>query len=81
MWVFGMMPQVAGGEADCVEMLRRLATEMGVAVGKDMRAMMQHDGADTPGGVGGYDSHSVPGFRQWRGCEPARRWRRLRHPR
>ena len=48
-----MLPQIAGGKADCVEMLWRLALEMRIAVGKDMRAMMQHDSADTAGSIGG----------------------------
>ena len=34
-----MLPQIAGGKADCVEMLWRLALEMRIAVGKDMRAV------------------------------------------
>ena len=48
-----MLPQIAGSKADRVEMLRGLATEMGVAVGKHMRAMMQNDGAGAAGGIGG----------------------------
>ena len=47
-----MLPQVTGGKADSVEMFRRFAAKMGIAVWQYMSAMMQNHRTGFAGSIG-----------------------------